>query len=83
MPLPRGGMPVLVEQHELIDENCPQRQQLRTVQPFHRQLRRHSKTFLNRPLNGSMSLGTELMKDTPHLHPAIVVRMGPTPGGYQ
>lgn len=46
---------MLIEQHQLVNDNRTQRQQLRAPQAFHRHLRAHAKTFLNKPLNGSMA----------------------------
>jgi hypothetical protein len=44
---------VLIEQHELINDNSPKASSCERCKPFTSIWVRHSKTFLNKPLNGS------------------------------
>ena len=48
-------MLILIAQHELIDDHGAQCQQRERCKPLTGILTRHSKTFLNKPLKGSMA----------------------------
>ena len=74
---------MLIEQHQLINDNGAQRQQLRAPQAFHWHLCAPLKDILEQTLEQFNGLRTGLMENTPHLHSVIVVGICPTPGRHQ
>ena len=74
---------MLKEQHQLINDNGAQRQQLRVPRAFHWHRCAPLKDILEQTLEQFNGLRTELTENTPHLHPVIVVGVCPTPGCHQ
>jgi hypothetical protein len=74
---------VLIEQHQLINDDRAQREQLRALQALHRHLRAPLKNGLEQAIERFNGLRTQFMEDTPYFHAIIVVRGGPTPGCHQ
>jgi len=74
---------MLIEQHQLINDNGAQRQQLRAPQAFHWHLCAPLKDILEQTLEQFNGLRTGLMENMPHLHSVIVVGICPTLGRHQ
>ncbi|HSX82202.1 MAG TPA: hypothetical protein VLQ80_27035 [Candidatus Saccharimonadia bacterium] len=68
---------MLIEQHHLINDDDPQRQQLRSLQAFHGHPHAPLKDSFEQPIKRFDGWRPQFMEDRAHLHAAIAVRIRP------